>query len=255
MFVLEENLPLRKANTKSFAGSTLVLVPRKVLPYNNMRRNVKIFKLHGDLIFPFTKVVVWKDVKLRGQRNAKYYSSFLDTTSKDKACFAAVGLPVHNSSFGMASTAIGYIPQYQDHCETVANCIVARPNVTDSVHALLQQCQLYQQQAIPTSVSLHRALIDSAFIVWNQSSERCRAFNRQLASLWLAELQCHSDRDQISFPHVVQLLGLTEMEASKEKNSTKHSLQLLDKSGHTAIHILKSKCHWYFRGFPHLCKQ
>jgi len=251
MFVLEEEMPLTNSR-KSFSLDILVPIPRHVLPYKCMRRNVKLIKLNGHKLFTFTKLLVWKDAKLPPKQSAKYYSKFLKT-SQNTACFAAVGLPVHTSSFGNTSLSQRYIPQYQDHCDTVAHAIIARPNVTDSVDSLLHQCRLYQEQAIADTVPLNRGLIDSAFIVWNQKYKRCKAFNQELASLWASEIQCHADRDQISFPRVLQKMGLREHNETTGKNASKHSLLLVDESNQTMIQLLRSKCHWYFRKFPELC--
>jgi len=103
------------------------------------------------------------------------------------------------------------------------------------------------------TVSLDRGLIDSAFMVWNQYSPHCPDFTARLACTWSSEIQCGSDRDQIAFPRVLQKLGLKESLESQNVNNVEQSLYLVNDSGTTMVHILKSACHWYFRSFPKLC--
>lgn len=184
MFVLSDEFPQKKNDTNSFGFETLVPVPRYVLPFQSMRRNVKLFKMHGHELFPFANYLVWQDVKLKGKFfvPTNYYGRFLESPLGD-TCLAAVGLPPHESSFGNRSSFAGYRPRYQDHCDTVVGSIEARPNVTDSVDTLLEQCNTYQSHELP-GVSLDRGLIDSAFIVWNQKSPRCKDFNAKLACTW-----------------------------------------------------------------------
>ena len=258
MFVLQEQAPIGDNTTRSFGFETLIPVPRDILPYRSTRRNVKLFKLHGYLLFSFTKMLVWQDVKLKGKWfiPAEYYNKLLVTKKNDHACVAAVGLPPHVASFGEpAARNDSYIPKYQDHCNTVVGSIKRRPNVTDSTSTLLQQCQYYQQQRRQQAlVSLDRGVIDSAFIVWNQHTSECRDFNARLACAWSREIQCYSDRDQISFPFILQEMGLREKRSSRVVNAKKHSLHLMDgTSNETKVHILRSKCHWYYRSFPKHC--
>ena len=257
MFVLQEQAPVGDNTTRSFGFETLIPVPRKILPYRSTRRNVKLFKFHGSLLFPFTRLLVWQDVKLKGKWfiPAEYYNKLLTTKRNDQACVAAVGLPPHKASFGEpAAGNDSYVPKYQDHCNTVVGSIKRRPNVTDSTSTLLQQCQYYQQRRQESLVSLDRGVIDSAFIVWNQHTTECRDFSARLACAWSREIQCYSDRDQISFPFVLQEMGLREKRSHRVVNATKHSLHLMDSTSNaTKVHILRSKCHWYYRSFPKHC--
>jgi len=256
MFVLQDEMPVSNADTNSFGFETLVPVPRQVLPYQSMRRNVKLFKMHGHELFPFASYLVWQDVKLKGKFfvPTNYYARFLQTRELGSPCFAAVGLPPHASSFGNRSLFPGYRPRYQDHCDTVVNSIEARPNVTDSVDALLQQCKTYQSHDL-SGASLDRGLIDTAFIVWNQRTPRCRDFNAKLACSWSDEIQCYSDRDQIPFPYVLQRLGIREHGSSKWKNATRNTIYMVDNNDEVLVQILPSQCHWYYQNFPRLCTE
>lgn len=64
MFVLEDEYPQKHNDTNSFGFETLVPIPRHVLPFKNMRRNVKLFKMHGHELFPFANYLVWQGKKL-----------------------------------------------------------------------------------------------------------------------------------------------------------------------------------------------
>lgn len=271
MFVLEEEMPPPRLST----AEHFVPIPRHVLPYKNMRRNVKLFKLHGHLLFPFAKTLVWQDVKLNyiPPHQATYFRTFLNATdeldAKDKlnstssttACLTAMGLPIHVNSFGNVAKVKGktyYTPKYQHHCNTVVKAVKDRPTVTDSTTALLQQCKFYRQHDASNknnTVALSRGLIDSAFLVWNHDSPKCRDFNRKLACSWSSEIRCFSDRDQISFPYVLQQMGLKESEISKASKGADSNLYLVDDENDLMVRILKSDCHWYYGKFPQACFQ
>lgn len=201
-FVLEEDL---QAHGSSHTSTELVAIPRGVLPYKNMRRNVKLIKLNGHLLFPFARLLVWQDAKLnrmKKQRPARYFEKLLSSPNKsltNRPCLVVMGMPQHKSAFGEVVHTDGYEPRYQDHCETVVSAIQHRPTVTDSTETLMHQCRSYQdadKQYWENNdiVSLDRGLIDSAFMVFNQQSERCREFNKQVACTWSDEIQCYSDR-------------------------------------------------------------
>ena len=255
-FVLEEEMPTTpSALIKSFGWETLIPVPRHVLPYNSMRRNVKLFKLHGHELFPWTKLLIWQDVKLKPKiypSPLQFFKKFM-RTPLGESCLTVVGLPTSNHTLGYHSRSKHYRPKYQHHCDAVVDSIKKRPNVTDSVSALLQQCRYYQEKNVLGVVSLDRGLIDSAFIVWNQKTPQCRDFNAKLACTWSDEIQCHSDRDQISFPYVLQRMGMNESKITKSSNIRKQSLYMVDGNDQVMIQILKSSCHWYFHRFPNMC--
>ncbi|KAG7349980.1 DUF616 domain containing protein [Nitzschia inconspicua] len=149
-------------------------------------------------------------------------------------CVTTMGLPIHFSSFSHLHqhVSVGQTSRfskgkflYQEHCKTIISALEARPNVTDNPQGLLLQCQAYmrhvQQQekqkqhnnnggggvsnsTIYTAPNLlDYGLIDSAFIVWDESTEICRNFNRQLRCTMLDQLHCHSDRDQVLLPFVL----------------------------------------------------
>jgi hypothetical protein len=262
MFVLEEHKPNRPQGMHSFNMETLFPIPKSVLPYKNMRRNVKLFKLHSHLLFPWTNAVVWQDVKLKyiPSRPAKAFTTKLLKTNEggnDKPCLVVMGLPRHYNAFGNDARVDGYQPKYNDHCKTVVNAMAIRPTVTDSADTLQQQCRFYQETAANATsvdlVPLHRGLIDSAFMIWNQDSQKCRDFNERLACSWSSEIQCFSDRDQISFPFILQQMGLRESAISKEKDGIRDSLFLVDKDDDVMVRIIGSHCHWYTETFPLGC--
>lgn len=261
MFVLEDDMPTLDVGKKSFKMENLIGIPRNVLPYKNMRRNVKLFKLNGHLLFPFAKAVVWQDAKLQylTSHKASYYADkFLASTNEDSSrpCLVAMGIPIHYNAFGDGARIVEtYHPKYHDHCDTVVKAIQDRPTVTDSTETLLQQCRFYQGLNASMSgdtVMLHRGLIDSAFMVWNQS-EKCRDFNSKLACTWSDEIQCFSDRDQISFPRVLQQMGLREIGESKPNQGSDTSISLVNDSNELMVRIIGSSCHWYYEKFPQSC--
>jgi len=250
MFVLEEAKPppVKLSNNtnprKSYRYShNLVPIPRQVLPYKNMRRNTKLFKMHGHELFPWAWTIIWQDAKFKKQNEPESFLKFIKNLGS--SCLTTMGLPVHPSAFGDRNLT-GYTPQYQDHCDTVVNATRKRPTVTDSVGALLLQCHFYSNERRELGVSMDRGLIDTAFMVWNQDTAKCREYNARLACTWSDEIQCHSDRDQIAFPKALGHSGVRESASSEGKNASVNHLYLEDDSGDVMVKILRSNCHWYF---------
>jgi len=155
-------------------------------------------------------------------------------------CLTTMGLPASHNSFeppigSEISTDVALSsyshPHYKDHCQTVIRALSMRPDVTDSPHALMNQCQIYlqyvhqmqeQQQQQSDGINekdrigpLDLGLIDSAFLVWKESTQECRDFNAALRCSMLDQLHCHSDRDQVLFPMVIHKL----LEKQKEQHS------------------------------------
>jgi hypothetical protein len=144
-------------------------------------------------------------------------------------CITSMGLPIHESAFYHLTNqtsygrTYGYRPKFVDHCRAIIDALTERPGVTDSPQSLLDQCKIYIQHVMVAeekekendtsarSGSTNRldlALIDSAFIVWNESTEMCREFNAALRCTILDQLHCHSDRDQVNIPFALYHMGL-----------------------------------------------
>ena len=43
----------------------MIMIPEDILPYENHRRNTKIFKMVGHVIFPWADYLIWQDAKFR----------------------------------------------------------------------------------------------------------------------------------------------------------------------------------------------
>jgi hypothetical protein len=113
-------------------------------------------------------------------------------------------------------------------------------------------------------LTLSDGLIDSAFIVWDRRSDRCRTFGADLACTWSDESRCFSDRDQLSFPAALAEMGLRKDCPVRHVDS-----QLSDRifvhdvfakgvleqpfpstdmqDGTPLVHLVRAECHWYFK--------
>lgn len=184
----------------------LVSIPPWALPYRNPRRNAKLLKYAGRLLFPNTGTLIWQDAKffnkdLQSQLPADYRHIIQDVP----ACVTAIGLREHPNTVGKDRLDRGD-HFHVEHCKTVKRAIERRPNVTDSAGSILQQCQRYiydVQGTMGNYTFLDRTMVDTAFIVWDESTEQCRDFNSGLRCTMLDELHCYSDRDQISLPYAL----------------------------------------------------
>jgi len=183
------------------------------------------------------------------------YNTVLREDSSDSnsnlPCMTTMGLPSKASTFGRPlkhnlSLGLGVSsyrrPSYKDHCQTIIDALKGRPGVTDSPTALVEQCEAYMEFAFDEEEieelrkpyknkilnrddeikeetdDLNFGLIDSAFLVWNESTQQCRDFNAVLRCTMLDQLQCHSDRDQVLFPMVIH-----QMLAASNSNSSSSS--------------------------------
>jgi hypothetical protein len=197
----------------------LIPVPTQVFPYQNPRRNTKLFKLYGGLhLFDFAEHIVWQDAKLQKKQWAQYpgarnYTKF--TKQHSGVCVSVKSLPSHETSLGP-----GRRPRFQSHCQVLLSTNHTR-TVSDNLAAVQRQCTLYPKQqeqrrkelsvSMPERISLDDGLIDSALIYWNNNRNNfCRHFNLELSCRWVSEIHCHGDRDQISFPQVVGQMGLVQ---------------------------------------------
>ena len=292
MFVLEEDMPHNNQQQNQNNGNNnknrhhaasvmvghtwLIPIPRNILPYGNLRRNVKLLKYNGHFLFPQAQAVIWQDAKFFQRVNVhkqpNNYFRLIPTTradgdnnddssssSKGGACLQVMGLPVHPNVFGLDNlmTAINanktYQPAYLHHCQTILDSLAKRPDVTDSASNLMQQCYSYLQHVVAeeqeqqqqqtrldaatnvgdyyhhsssSSSSSHsrssimnHGLLDSAFLVWNQSTESCRAFNAALQCTVTDQLQCHSDRDQVSLPFAFYKMGLQVKQQQQQQRN------------------------------------
>jgi hypothetical protein len=165
----------------------VVAIPTDILPYRNHRRNTKLIKLQGHMIFPWAQRLIWQDTKFRRfdfshARPTDYERWFNDhvvgsqnnnnhghrrssttnatTAAANAVCAGFYALPSHENSFGQyvaaAATADNnnherhqrpYRNQYLHHCETVVEALKIRHTVTDSRSALLHQCRAYVRQS------------------------------------------------------------------------------------------------------------
>jgi hypothetical protein len=275
----------------------LVPIHRSDLPYDSMRRNTKIFKMMGpSLLFSWAQRVFWQDAKLVGDASkplpSDYFEYFHKTIEKNHVCASFMGLPLHKNTMGTPASKNKKLQtiQFAGHCAAIVEASVKRPTVSDGLETLQNQCSAYYQTvsgghpidqtttsrklnpchnfeiqhksyATSESLLLDKALIDSAFMVWDMRSPRCQKFVADISCTWLDEIHCYSDRDQVSFPFVFVKMGLREIDSSLYGVSSDNS----DSSGQVApethhrvfahystpsmpiVHITKSSCHWYFQ--------
>ena len=224
------------------------------LPYQNMRRNTKLFKLNGHNIFGWADRLIWQDAKVYKRYEVcptDYYKYFAETIDHNNVCSSFIGLPFHESTMGSAfhnSTEV----QFGAHCAAIEEAASHRPDVSDSFQAIHQQCRAYGKE---NDQVLSRYLVDSFFIVWDLRSKRCTQFIADMTCSWLDELHCYADRDQISLPQVFFKMGLKEapVEGSELANPITDHRVLIQEGDNSwgvqeqsFVHITKSSCHWYF---------
>jgi hypothetical protein len=191
-------------------------VPRAVLPYENMRRNTKLFKMYGGLmVFSFAERLIWQDVKLDNKlhHTRDYNNYFKEHIDKNGVCAALFSLPKHPYTLGKSTWRNVDGPHFKDHCNllTSTSGIKRWLPYTDSREAIQLQCDYYQKlNSTSYGSSLDSGLIDSALMAWDMRTERCRKFNQRLSCTWLDETQCHGDRDQVSFPQAIRTMELHE---------------------------------------------
>jgi hypothetical protein len=257
----------------------LIPIPTEVLPYRNPRRNVKLLKYMGQYMFREAKTVIWQDAKF-------FRDDFVSKQPRDyrsvveDACVATMGLPVHKGTVGLENIREGillngrYRPQYEHHCEAIIAALIDRPNVTDSADNLIRQCDAYLQYVYNqegNTETMNEGLIDSAFIIWNQQTQQCRDFNSALRCTIMDQIQCHSDRDQVSIPFAMYNMGLKGLYTRHPGEVPRtvdpwwdpriHDLDfVLETAAHSKnittnvspeakdvmIRVVRSSCHWYF---------
>ena len=263
-FVLASDTVNGVATQKSADGlDWLVAIDPKDLPYSGMRRNAKLIKMHGNLIFPWTERIIWQDAKFRRPEiihtRPSDYLQWFHHNVKD-VCASFYGLPIHKDSVGYHAIQPNYIlNEYRHHCETIAAAMRKRPDVTDSMSTLLYQCREYLYQHHTTLYKepdlLSLSLIDSAFIGWDLRTPVCRDFIAELTCTWADEVQCYSDRDQVSFPHVMRQL---QLKVAPSVDPVHHNIVLIHQQqqheeSHPMVRITQSQCHWYYHELD-MCK-
>lgn len=260
----------------------LIPVPDDILPYKNPRRNVKLLKYVGQYMFQDAETVIWQDAKFfRDDFVSKQPMDYEDLGEQD-ACVTTMGLPVHKITVGLDNIRTGikehgrYRAQYEHHCQTIIAALIERPNVTDSSENLIHQCDAYLQHVYQEEgniETMNQGLIDSAFIVWNHKTQACRDFSSSFRCTIVDQIQCHSDRDQVSIPFAMYKMGLSgKYRQQRGKELTKvddhwdpriHDLDFVvkdedkpqrnstvrvsgNKDSPVMIRVTRSSCHWYF---------
>mmetsp|Transcript_24076 Transcript_24076/g.66737 ORF Transcript_24076/g.66737 Transcript_24076/m.66737 type:complete len:904 (+) Transcript_24076:70-2781(+) len=256
----------------------LIPIPDATLPYKNPRRNVKILKYMGQYMFQNAETVIWQDAKFFRDDFVSKQPMNYENLVEDDACVTAVGLPVHKITVGLENIRRAmkkhgrYTAQYEHHCQTIIEALIERPDVTDSSENLIRQCDAYLQHVYKEEGSIdtmNQGLIDSAFIVWNHKTQSCRDFSSAFRCTIVDQIQCHSDRDQVSIPFAMYKMGVSGMyrrhkgeelrKVDRDWDPRIHDLDFVpeakqnnpirisgenDKS--VMIRVIRSSCHWYF---------
>mmetsp|Transcript_14618 Transcript_14618/g.55266 ORF Transcript_14618/g.55266 Transcript_14618/m.55266 type:complete len:118 (-) Transcript_14618:605-958(-) len=101
-------------------------------------------------------------------------------------------------------------------------------------------------------------MIDGAMFLLDYSTPRCKDFSTVLSCSWFNEVQCYSDRDQMSFPYVLtRALGIQPSETVPIKKFDPPVVR--DRWGNPMVLIIpvydrledreklwKGMTHWYF---------
>ena len=159
-----------------------------------------------------------------------------------------------------SNTMMGHKFSFKSHCKKISNENKKnKRSVTSNATELERQCNYYmhkeQMERNVTTInvnddvmSLDHGMIDSAFIAWDFRSERCRSFNSNLTCTWLDEVQCFSDRDQVSIPQVLKSMNLREIGGPTAEVTTQLMANRVFKQNTSLlpqVNIIKSTCHWY----------
>ena len=158
----------------------LIPLESDALPFGGARRNVKIIKMLGHLIFPWAERLMWVDAKLAiGSLDPlEFYES---TVERREVCASFMGLPTHANTFGK-----GRAKSFATHGETILRVSKGeRVSVTDSAGAVRTQVRSYTMET-NNSAHLTDFMIDSAYMAWNFRSPRCQRFNAALGCWWLS---------------------------------------------------------------------
>lgn len=243
-FVLQEDADVIGTLGKN---QFLIKVDVSMMPYQQMRRNVKILKMSPLDLFPWADRVIWRDTKLflRKILPSSYMNYFNNTVQHFDTCASFVSLPIHDSSMGNTFEDLDF-PEYKAHCKAVVDAATQRPTVSDGLETLVDQCLLtmkhyVDKERINGTTFLDRALIDTALMVWDQRTTECKQYIGDLTCSWLDEIHCFSDRDQVSFGRALDASGASVSE--KVLNGD----QVFFKDSRPTVHIARPDCHWYFQ--------
>ena len=237
---------LNKATLRSgtFTSNIMIIVHLNKMPYKSNRRNVKLLKFTPRLLFPWADRVIWQDAKLPShwsfQLPKDYMLHFNRTVQHHGTCASFMGLPLSRSSVGNSENVT-----LNAQCDVVKSGFKDRPSISDSEYAIRTQCDGYVKKNIRQT-----PLVDTAFIVYDMRSPACRNFNGNFLCSWLDEIHCHGDRDQISFPFIMDIFHLKlAPELDIPGLEYRDQIYVNQNKNNTVIHIAKRSCHWYYSSF------
>ena len=136
-----------------------VVVDKDNLPFDvsMMRRNAKVFKMLGPLLFPWAQQVIWIDSKLSqaigNDMRLTVMTSLLNATG---ACAAFVGLPAHRFAFGERPLATNQRLTLSLHAQQIEAASRHR-STTDSIDLLHKQVHAYTVEKAASSSSRVRS--------------------------------------------------------------------------------------------------
>ena len=163
----------------------LIPIQRNDLPYTNMRRNTKIFKMLGPsyLFGNWVQRVIWQDTKLIAYNVPNtilpnnYYDYFFNaiqmtsmprnSNNENHVCVSFMGLPYHTNTMGskyiippkpppprrrrrkhnvQQYPAARRTVHFMDHCHAIIEVSRKRPTVSDDIRSVQYQCSTYFRQ-------------------------------------------------------------------------------------------------------------
>ena len=229
--------------------NNLIFVDLGEMPYKNNRRNIKVLKFNPGLLFPWADRVIWQDAKLPSkwafQLPKDYMLHFNRTAQNNDACVSFMGLPLNKASVGSSGKVT-----LRAQCDSVIAAAEERPSVSDSIDSVRTQCENYMKKKVSQT-----PLVDTAFIVYDMRSPVCRKFNGDFLCSWLDEIHCQSDRDQITFPFIMDAFNL-KLASEMDVAGLEFRDQIyVNENKDTRIHIAKRSCHWYYSSFSRCVAQ
>lgn len=252
LFQFVDTRPGAGTFTTTDGGLVLVHIDLSKMPYEHPRRNVKVLKFSPAYLFPWAQRAVWMDAKLLRKDFATIPTDFMGhfkrAVEDTGSCVSLMGLPIHENTMATADSLSVF-----NHCVALVRSSVARPQLSDDIDTAMMQCAkyytIYADESRPDGKVFHQEpMIDSAFMLFDMSSQSCRGFNGDLLCTWLNEVHCHSDRDQVSF--TAALAGNRVQRTSGERESGElYGDQFYEQDGGGArVHVRGPRCHWYYGG-------
>ena len=110
-----------------------------------------------------------------------------------------------------------------DEIKFIRSALAKRPKVTNNMTKIDLQNERYKGMEV-------NHVCDTGFLIWRNTRE-----SREFSDVWAEEFQNFGDRDQVSFPYVVESLGLS-VGVGKD-------VLLIDPYGCDEVHML----HWWRR--------